>query len=170
MKNGSASSLGNGVGNGGNPAGSSKVSRISISIPENLLDELDQMVDRRGFGSRSQAICDMVAHEVNEHRTKLGEDIMTGTVNLVFNHAVPGLQNKLHDLQHQYIDEVISTLNVNLAQTNTLSVILVQGPANKLKMIADKMTTLRGVVSGKLLLSSAIIPPIHPLPDAGANP
>lgn len=151
-----------------NSSSGNKLSRISISIPEHLLDELDQMVDRRGFGSRSQALCDMVAHEVNEHRTKLGEDIMTGTINLVFNHSVPGLQAKLLDLQHNYIDEVISALNVNLAHNNTLSVVLVQGPANKLKMIADQMTTLRGVVSGKLLLSSVIIPPIHPLPEANS--
>ena len=140
------------------------VSRISISMPENLLAELDQMSNDRGFSSRSQAICDMIAHEVNEHRTKLGEDVMTGTVNLVYNHAVPGLQKKLHDLQYEHIDEVISTLNVNLAESKTMSVVLIQGPAKKLKMIADKMTTLRGIESGKLLLSSTIIPPIHPLP------
>lgn len=145
------------------------VSRISISIPENLLAELDHMVDNRGFGSRSQAICDMIAHEVNEHRTELGEDIMTGTVNLVYNHSVPGLQKKLHDLQYEHIDEVISTLNINLAESKTLSVVLVQGPANRLSQIADKMTTLRGIESGKLLLSSTIIPPIHPLPKQIEN-
>lgn len=148
---------------------SQKLCRISVSMPEHLLEELDAMVDRRGFGSRSQAICDMVAHEVNEHRSKLGEDVMTGTVNLVYNHSVPGLQKKLHELQYEHIDEVISTLNVNLAENQTLSVVLVQGPARKLKMIADQMTTLRGIVSGKLLLSSAIIPPIHPLPEAKSN-
>ena len=148
---------------------SQKLCRISVSMPEHLLEELDAMVDRRGFGSRSQAICDMVAHEVNEHRSKLGEDVMTGTVNLVYNHSVPGLQKKLHELQYEHIDEVISTLNVNLAENQTLSVVLVQGPARKLKMIADQMTTLRGIVSGKLLLSSAIIPPIHPLPETKSN-
>lgn len=148
---------------------SQKLCRISVSMPEHLLEELDAMVDRRGFGSRSQAICDMVAHQVNEHRSKLGEDVMTGTVNLVYNHSVPGLQKKLHELQYEHIDEVISTLNVNLAENQTLSVVLVQGPARKLKMIADQMTTLRGIVSGKLLLSSAIIPPIHPLPEAKSN-
>lgn len=137
-------------------------------MPENLLAELDLMVEHRGFGSRSQAICDMIAHEVNEHRTKLGEDVMTGTVNLVYNHGVPGLQKKLNELQYEHIDEVISTLNVNLAENKTLSVVLVQGPAKQLKMIADKMTTLRGIESGKLLLSSSIIPPIHPLPESKA--
>lgn len=141
-----------------------KVSRISISLPEGLLDGLDQMVAKRGFESRSQAICDMISHQINEHRSKVSSEVMTGTVNLVFNHATPGLHKRLHDLQYEYIDEVISTLNVNLTDTNILSIILVQGPADKLNMIANKMITLRGVVYGKLLLNSYIIPPIHPLP------
>ncbi|THF60265.1 MAG: nickel-responsive transcriptional regulator NikR [Methylophaga nitratireducenticrescens] len=141
-----------------------KVCRISISLPEALLDELDEMVSKRGFDSRSQAICDMINLQINEHRTQQGDTVMTGTVNLVYNHSIPGLQKRLHDLQFEYIDEVISSLNVNLTHTNTLSVILVQGPANRLNMIADQMITLRGVVCGRLLLNAEIIPPIHPLP------
>ncbi|BDZ74174.1 MULTISPECIES: nickel-responsive transcriptional regulator NikR [Methylophaga] len=141
-----------------------KVSRISISLPESLLEGLDEMVSKRGFESRSQAICDMINLQINEHRAQQGDTVMTGTVNLVYNHSVPGLQKRLHDLQYEYIDEVISNLNVNLTHTNTLSVILVQGPANRLNMIADKMITLRGVVYGRLLLNADIIPPIHPLP------
>jgi len=141
------------------------VSRISISLPEELLLALDNMINERGFENRSQAICDMIAHQVDEHRRDIGQDIMTGTLNLVYDYSVGGLQKKLLDIQHEFVDEVISNLNVNLAQTNTMSVVLLQGPANKLKMIADKMITLRGVITGKLLLSSSIIPPIHPLPE-----
>lgn len=143
-----------------------KLSRISISLPESLLDGLDQMVNERGFESRSQAICDMINLQLNDHRAKQGHEVMTGTVNLVYNHSTPGLQKKLHDLQFEFIDEVISSLNVNLTHTNTLSIILVQGPADKLNMIANKMITLRGVVYGRLLINSYIIPPIHPLPSS----
>ena len=144
---------------------SPKVSRISISLPENLLDEFDQIVSERGFDSRSQAICDIITRQIIEHREVVGEEIMTGTINLVYDHTVAEIQKKLQDLQYEYLDEVISTLNVNLTPPNTMAVILVQGPANKLKVIANKMTTLRGVVTGNLLLSSCIIPPIHPMPD-----
>ncbi|MAD45541.1 MAG: nickel-responsive transcriptional regulator NikR [Oceanospirillaceae bacterium] len=144
-----------------------KISRISISMPEALLDGLDEMVSNRGFESRSQAICDMINHQINEYRAQLGTEVMTGTVNIVYNHSTPGLNKRLHDLQYEYLDEVISSLNVNLTNTSTLSIILVQGPANQLNMIADKMITLRGVVYGRLLLNSYIIPPIHPLPPRG---
>lgn len=138
------------------------LSRISISLPESLLEGLDDMVARRGFDSRSQAICDMINRDINDHKSQSGRDVMTGTLNLVYNHSTPGLHKKLYDLQYKYIDEVISNLSVNLTDTNTMAVLVVQGPADKLRTIADQMISLRGVAHGKLLLNSYNIPPIHP--------
>ena len=61
---------------------------------------------------------------------------------------------------------MISNLSVNLTDTHTLAVLLVQGPADRLRMIGDQMISLRGVAHGKLLLNSYLIPPIHPLPES----
>jgi CopG family nickel-responsive transcriptional regulator len=146
------------------PAVKSSVARISISLPEHLLTELDRMGQERGFESRSQMIAEMINHQLAEHKEERGTDIMAGTINLVYDHSTPGLHKQLSDLQHTYIDEVISSLNVNLMHAKTLEVILVQGPATKLKMIADKMISCRGIICGKLLMSTAILPQVHPLP------
>lgn len=143
----------------------SKVSRISISLPEHLVEEFDGMIVERGFVSRSQAIAEMINNQLAEHQQEMGDKVMAGTINLVYDHSVQGLQNRLMHLQHIYIDEIISSLNINLVQAQTLQVILVQGPARKLKMIADKMISCKGVLTGRLLMSTAIIPPIHPLSE-----
>ena len=140
------------------------LSRISVSLPESLLQQFDEMVAEREYESRSQAITDVLHQKLNEHREEVGEEIMAGTINLVFDHSVPNLQKQLADIQHRYIDEVISCLNVNLENAKTMSVVLVQGPGEKLKMIANEMISRRGVLTGKLLLSTAILPPVHPLP------
>ncbi|MCO6413720.1 MAG: nickel-responsive transcriptional regulator NikR [Thiogranum sp.] len=147
------------------------VSRISVSLQEHLLVQLDRMVSQRGFESRSQAIAEMIVQQLAEHRQQLGEDIMTGTITLVYDHTIPGLQKHLTDLQHRYVDEVISSLHVHLMHGHTMEVILVQGPATRLQGITDRMVTCRGVMTGKLHLTPAIIPPLHPLPadDAGTG-
>jgi len=145
------------------------IARISVSLPEALLQQLDEMVSDRGFESRSQAIGDMINQQLTDYRKKRGHDIMAGTINLVYDHSIPGIQKHLAVLQHEFLDEVISTLNVNLIDNRILSVLLVQGPADKLKTIADRMITCRGVISGKLLMSTAIIPQLHPLPVSSDN-
>ncbi|MDH5517403.1 MAG: nickel-responsive transcriptional regulator NikR [Gammaproteobacteria bacterium] len=145
------------------------VSRISISLSEQLLRDMDILVEQRGFESRSQALASMIQHQITEHRCGFGEEIMAGTINLVYDHSTPGLQKQLTDLQHQYIDEVISSLHVYLMQDKAMEVILVQGPAAKLKIIAEKMEACRGVINASLQLSAALLPQVHPLPEHGKN-
>lgn len=140
------------------------VSRISVSLPEPLLRELDDMVCSRGFESRSQAIAEMISERLAEHKRELGDKVMAGVITLVYDHSTPGLQKRLADLQHRYLDEVISSLHVHLMHAHTLEVMLVQGPARDLQWIADQMVTCRGVITGKLHLTAAILPPVHPLP------
>ena len=144
------------------PSGNAPVSRISISLPEDLLNDLDRMVEARGFESRSQAVNDMLHQFLIEHKCERGDDIMVGVVALVYKNSTPGLQKQLADLQFQYIDEVISSLHVHLMHNQTMEVILLQGPARKLQMIADEMSSRRGVISGKIHLVASLIPQLHP--------
>lgn len=141
------------------------IARISVSLPESLLKAFDEMVDRRGFESRSQAISELLNRQLAEYQHEIGDEVMAGMITLFYDHATSGLQRKLADLQHQHIDEVISSLHVHLMHAHTMEVILVQGPALKLQRIADELITQRGVITGKLHLTTSIIPPLHPLPQ-----
>jgi len=143
---------------------SGPVSRISVSLPEELLQSLDAMVTERGFASRSQAVNDMLHQALTEHKSRQGDEIMVGIVTLFYDNSVAGLQKQLADLQFQHINEVISSLHVHLAHNQTMEVVLVQGPAAHLQAIADAMITRRGIISGKMQLIAALIPPVHPLP------
>jgi len=137
------------------------VSRISISLPPALLEDLDQMVANRGYGSRSQAIGDMVNYQLVEHKRKLGNDVMVGTLTLLYDRSVRGLQKSLADIQYQHLDEVISSLHVHLSNDQIMEVILIQGHAQQLQLIANEMITLRGVITGQLQLLAAIIPQLQ---------
>ena len=140
---------------------SKPVSRISISLPPDLLDELDHMVSHRGYGSRSHAITEMIHYQLAEHSRAMGNEVMAGTLTLLYNRAKRGLQGKLADLQYQYVAEVISSLHVHLTEDHMLEVLLVQGPANQLQSIAHQMISLSGVITAHLQLLRAAIPPLH---------
>ena len=122
---------------------SSPVARISVSMPEDLLSELDGMVSARGFESRSQAISEMINQQLLEHKRQLGGEVMVGTITLLYDRSVRGLQKDLADLQCDHIDEVISSLHVHLMGQQMMEVVLVQGPAAKLQAIADPLHAAR---------------------------
>jgi CopG family nickel-responsive transcriptional regulator len=140
------------------------VNRISISLPDDLQADVDAMVATRGYGSRSHAINDMLRQHVAEHQRELGDEVMVGTITILYNNATRGLQKSLADLQFRYLDEVISSLHVHLMNNQTMEVVLVQGPAQKVQSIADEIITQRGVITGRLQLMAAMIPPVHPMP------
>lgn len=137
------------------------IGRISISMEQDLLQELDRMVDERGFESRSQAIADMVHQQLAEHKRQLGDEVMAGTITVVYDRTTRGLLKNLSDLQYRNLTEVISSLHVNLAEFQTMEVILVQGPARKLQTIANEIITQKGVLTGRLVLTAAVLPPLH---------
>lgn len=139
------------------------VNRISISLPEDLHAELDVMVAERGFESRSQAINDMLRQQLVEHKRETGNEVMVGTITILYNNATRGLQKTIADLQYAHLDEVISSLHVHLAENKTMEVILVQGPAKKVQSITNEIVALRGVITGRLQLMAAVIPPLHPM-------
>ena len=137
------------------------VSRISVSLNASLLADLDRMVLERGFDSRSQAISDMLNQRLVEHKRELGNDVMVGTITLYYDRSVRGLQKNLADIQYRFIDEVISSMHVHLSQNQVMEVLLVQGQAQRLQEICNLMLTRRGVITSRLQLHAAIMPPVQ---------
>ena len=60
--------------------------------------------------------------------------------------------------------EVISSLHVQLNRNQVMEVILVQGHVQQLQVIANLMLTRRGVLTARLQVHAAVIPPIQ-IPD-----
>ncbi len=137
-----------------------RLARFTVSLPESLLDELDAMVKRRGYASRSQAVAALARDGLVEHAAQVGDTSVAGTINLVYDHRKPGLQAKLAEIQHKYFLMVVSSMHVHLEHHHYMEVLLVQGPADQLQALADELLTVRGVKQGKLTLTATAMPPL----------
>ncbi|BET65160.1 nickel-responsive transcriptional regulator NikR [Opitutales bacterium ASA1] len=139
---------------------SDKVARFSVSLPQSLLDELDEMVASRGYQSRSQAVAALAREGLVEYASQLGTTSVAGTINLVYDHRKPGLQARLAAIQHKYFILVVTSMHVHLENHNYLEVLLVQGPADELRKLADELVTCSGVKNGRLSLTASAMPPL----------
>lgn len=137
-----------------------KVARFTVSLPESLLDELDDMVARRGYASRSQAVAALARDGLVDYAAKVGTTSVAGTINLVYDLRKPGLQAKLAAIQHKYYLMVVTSMHVHLENHNYMEVLLVQGPADQLQTLANELITTRGVTQGKLTLTAVAMPPL----------
>ena len=126
-----------------------------------MLRDLDRAVARNGYPSRSHVISLLLSEFLTDKRAEQPDVVVFGTISLLYYNNVFDLPRQLADMQYHYIDEVISSLHVQLVRSQTMEMILVQGPARKLQEIVDELTKLRGVISGALQLVGAVIPPLH---------
>ena len=130
------------------------VTRFSISLPPSLLRQLDQMSTEKGYANRSLAVADMIRNQLVEHQEKTGTGDIAGTITLVYDHHKPHLQSTLTDIQHDHHDVILSTVHVHLDHHNCLEVLLVRGPGNVIRQIADALITAKGVKHGKLTVTT----------------
>jgi CopG family transcriptional regulator, nickel-responsive regulator len=139
----------------------SQLARLSISLPAELLTQLDTMVAERALPSRSQMISELIRHELAEHSESRDEAILAGTLTLIYKADSGRVRHALANTQSAYVKEVISSQHVLLEDDQSLEVLLVQGPAARLHSLCDALRKVRGVQQIKLVTTTALLPPLH---------
>jgi len=138
-----------------------QLARLSVSLPEELLIRLDTMVEERGLPSRSQMIAELIRHALAEDGEQRTNSVLSGTVTLIYRADKGRVRQALAQTQSTYIKEVISSQHVVLEEDQSLEVLLVQGPAWRLKALCDDLRKVRGVQQIKLVTTTALLPPLH---------
>lgn len=129
----------------------SDLSRIGISLPKNLLDRFDEILEYRGYSSRSEGIRDAIRNYITYY--KWMSDVTgerQGVITMVYDHEHRGLLQVLTEIQHEYLDVIQSSLHSHVSHDKCVEIILLRGDGEKLKNIAERLMSQKGVESVKL--------------------
>ena len=77
-----------------------------------------------------------------------------GTLTIVYNHHANDLQEKLHHIQHQYLDLVIMSVHVHIDEDNCMEVIILKGETGIVQDVANMILGTKGVKTGKLVMTT----------------
>lgn len=133
-----------------------ELARIGIAIDQDLLDQFDKLIAKRGYSNRSEAFRDLVRNElVNEISASPNAEIF-GTVTLIYDHHTRLLPDKLTELQHKYYAAILSTVHVHLDHDNCLEVVLVRGKSSLVKNLANSLIATKGVKHGRFTLTASV--------------
>jgi CopG family nickel-responsive transcriptional regulator len=137
------------------------LSRLSISLPSELLSQLDEMIAQRGLENRSQVVSELIRSELSDHSLSQPEAVIAGTVTLTYRADSGRVRHAMAQTQATYLKEVISSQHVFLEDDQSLEVLLVQGPIGRLQALCDAFRNIRGVQQIRLVASTALLPPLH---------
>jgi len=127
--------------------------RFGVSLEENLLEDLDQLVENRKFPNRSQAIRFLISQSKTEELW-LDDQEVAGAIVLVYDHHKKDVQVRSTEIQHDYHQLILSVQHVHLDHSNCLETIAVKGKATQLQSLADQLIALKGIKHGKLVMST----------------
>jgi CopG family transcriptional regulator, nickel-responsive regulator len=124
----------------------SKIIRVGVTFPPDLLKDFDEIINKMGYESRSKAIQDAVRLYVSERKWLKEEEMnQTGVILMVYEHDVRGLESELTESQHHHASLISSTMHIHLGEHDCLEVIAVKGKASEIRHLSDELTTRRGV-------------------------
>lgn len=141
--------------------GSAPFARLSISLPPELVTQLDAMMAERKLPSRSQVISELIRHELADFGARQTDPVIAGTITLIYRAESGRVRHALAQTQSAYLEEVISSQHVFLEDDQSLEVLLVQGPAARLRQLCDDLRRIRSVQQIKLVTTTALLPPLH---------
>ncbi len=127
--------------------------RVTISIDETLAANFDQLVDARGYQSRSEGVRDLVREAVEAWRAEqTGEAHCVASLSYVYDRSVRMLAQRLSELMHEAHDLVVAATQMPLDHDHTLESVLLRGAAASVRAFADRLKAERGVRFGALNL------------------
>jgi CopG family nickel-responsive transcriptional regulator len=128
------------------------VTRFSISLEKELLEELDQYADNNNFANRSQAVRHLIEKNIVEKKWQCN-NMVAGVVVMIYDHHKKDIITKSNDIQHNYFDVILSSQHFHLSYEICLEIIAVKGQANRLTELSDKLISIKGIKHGKLIMS-----------------
>ena len=131
-----------------------RLARFGVSLDSGLLKQFDSLIKGKGYTNRSEAIRDLIRDRLVEDEWRSGPEEAVGVVSLVYDHHQLDLPKRLTSMQHEHHDIVLSTLHVHLQRHSCLEVLILRGPGRKVKALADKLVSTRGVKHGKVTLTT----------------
>jgi len=123
-----------------------KIVRVGVTFPPELLKELDETIEEMGYESRSKAIQDAVSSFITEQRVLHKEKgTKAGVLVMVYDHDIKGLEDDLIESQHHHRNIINAVLHVHLSDKECLEAVAVKGEAEDIRKLAQELATRKGV-------------------------
>jgi len=129
-----------------------RIERVGVSLDKRLLSAFDKLIAKQGYGSRSEAIRDLIRRQISSERLSNPKAKAVAAVFLVYDHHSTKLMDKLTHLQHSHILQTISSMHIHLDEHDCLEVIVLRGQVGEINKMAENIVSLKGVKLGRINL------------------
>ncbi len=135
----------------------SKLVRISMSLEEELYRRMEGLVKTSRYTNRSEFIRDLIRNQIVKEDWAGNRECLA-TLTIIYDHHAYKLMERLVELQHGRMRDVLANLHLHLGQHRCAEIIVIRGKGHEIKAMADAIGRQRGVLHAALSVSSAGLP------------
>jgi len=129
------------------------VERVGVSFEPPLLRDFDELIKRKGYPSRSEALRDLARRSIIESSVKDDSAEVLGTLTIIYDHHAHNVTDRLLHIQHHHHDRILTTTHIHVDEKDCLEVLIVKGKAREVRTLAENIQALKGVRHGGLVIT-----------------
>jgi len=133
------------------------LTRISISLPSDLLTKFDNSMVKAGYTDRSKALQTAIHSLIDDYSWNANDNAEgAGALIMMYDNHVYNQDKKSTQIQHKYADVISASTHVHLKNDNCLETIMVKGDIKKIRDLAKNLSENRGIKSLKVNFMSVV--------------
>ena len=127
------------------------MSIISLSLPKNLLDKVDEYIRQQGLANRSEVVRQALRFYMSESR-RLEElqGRITATITLIYRREAR--RGQITDLQHSYSNAVLTFLHTHVEPDSCIEIIVAKGDAQTIRSLIQALKSNRQISEVKVTI------------------
>ena len=124
------------------------MSVVSVSMPEELLERIDQFSEDHGYTGRSEVIREASRNLLGEFEDKKleGRELM-GVVTVVFDYETTSVEEKMMQLRHEHEEIVASNFHSHVGGRHCMELFVLEGSLENISTFVGKIRATKDTVS-----------------------
>ena len=121
---------------------------VSVSMPEELLERIDEFADDHGYTGRSEVIREASRNLLGEFEDKQLEDKdLMGVVTVVFDYETTSVEERMMDLRHEHERLVASNFHSHVGDSYCMELFILEGTLEDISTFVGKIRATQDTLS-----------------------
>ena len=121
---------------------------VSVSMPEELLERIDEFSEDHGYTGRSEVIREASRNLLGEFEDKRLEDKdLMGVVTVVFDYETTSVEERMMHLRHEHEDLVASNFHSHVGDHYCMELFILEGRLEEISAFVGKIRATQDTLS-----------------------
>jgi len=121
---------------------------VSVSMPEELLERIDQYADGHGYTGRSEVIREASRDLLGELQDeKLEDRELMGVVTVVFDYETTSVEERMMTLRHDHEDIVASNFHSHVGGRHCMELFVLEGSLEDISAVVGKIRATKDTLT-----------------------